>query len=168
MPVIKEALSTPALACLRKLKSLDLSPITAYLINPRNGYGWTRQQAFRAIRRYKTFLLVSYLYPEIHLVPTSDIDCVWHCHILHTQKYRGDCEILFGYFIDHQPNSELWNETNQPTLDDAFVQTQALISLFEEGFEESSLEADKLPQIRKLKLAEYQLPQGNDGAPRLR
>jgi hypothetical protein len=162
MPVIKEALSTPTLACFRKLKLLDLSPIAAYLMNPRHGYGWTRQQVFHAIRRYKTFLLVSYLYPHIPLAIAQDIDCVWHCHILHTRKYRQDCEMLFGYFIDHEPNPELWGEVNHQTLDDAFAQTQALLSQFEEDFEESVFREVKLPQIRGLKLARYQLQEGND------
>jgi hypothetical protein len=162
MSVIKESLSVPALACAQKLKSLDLSPITAYLMNPKNGYGWTRQQAFRAIRRYKTFLFVSYLYPEVPLVPTQDIDCLWHCHILHTRKYRQDCEMVFGYFIDHEPNSERWSRTNQQTLDDAFAQIKVLLSHFEEDFEESVLGEINLPQSRELKLEKYQLQEGND------
>jgi|SRR5919202_361177 hypothetical protein len=160
MSVIKDALSTPALACAEKLKSLDLSPIAAYLMNPKNGYGWTRQRVFRAIRHYKTFLLVSYLYPEISLVPTQDIDCLWHCHILHTRKYRQDCEMLFGYFIDHEPNSEPWGEANQQTLDDAFVQTQALLSLFKEGLEESDLGEAKLPQ--NMYVTKYQPQEENN------
>ncbi|HEY9638182.1 MAG TPA: glycine-rich domain-containing protein-like [Coleofasciculaceae cyanobacterium] len=161
MSVIQEALPASALACVEKLRSLDLSPIAAYLINPQNGYGWTRQQVFRAIKRYKTFLLVNYLYPEIPLVPTQDIDCLWHCHILHTRKYRQDCEMLFGYFIDHEPNSELWSEANQQILDDAFAQTQALLSHFEKYFEEA-LEEVKFPRSMSLKLEKYQLKEGND------
>src|ERR671932_193856 len=162
MSVIKEALSAPALACAKKLKSLDLSPIAAYLMNPKNGYGWTRQLVFRAVRRYKTFLFVNYLYPEISLVPTQEIDCLWHCNILHSRKYRGYCEMLFGYFIDHQPNSELLGEAKQQTLNYAFAQTQALLSQFEEYFEESVLGGAKFPPIRGLKLAKHQLQEGND------
>lgn len=161
MSVINEALPASALACLRKLKLLDLSPIATYLMNPQNGYGWTRQQVFRAIRRYKTFLFVSYLYREISLVPTQEIDCVWHCHILHTRKYRQDCEMLFGYFIDHEPNSEVLGKVNQQTLDDAFAQTQALLLQFEEAFDESDLTAAKLPQTMRTK--KHQIQKGNDG-----
>ncbi|HEY9614437.1 glycine-rich domain-containing protein [Allocoleopsis sp.] len=160
MSVIKETLSVPALACVEKLKSLDLSSIAAYLMNPQNGYGWTRQRAFCAIRRYKTFLFVSYLYPKISLVPTQDIDYLWHCHILHTRKYRQDCETIFGYFIDHEPNSELWGEANEPILDNAFAQTEALLSQFEGCFEESVLGEAKLPQ--SLNRTKSQLQEGND------
>lgn len=163
MSAIKKDLSAPALACLRKLKSLDLLPIAAYLMNPKNGYGWNRQQVFHAIRRYKTFLFVSYLYPEIPLVPTQEIDCVWHCHILHTRKYRQDCEMLFGYFIDHEPNSEVLGEVNQQILDEAFTQSQAFLAQFEEDFEESNLGGTKCPQSMSLKLEQYQIQKGNDG-----
>jgi hypothetical protein len=143
MPVIKEALSAQSLVCMEKLKALNLSPIAAYLINPQNGYGWHQRQTFRAIRRYKTFLFVSYLYPNMRLVPTQDVDRVWHCHLLHTRKYRGDCELLFGYFIDHEPESGVWGEANQ-TLDTAFAQTQALIALFEQYFETDTSEEMEL------------------------
>lgn len=164
MSVLKESWSTPTLACPEKLKLLDLSPIAVYLMNPQNGYGWTRQQVFHAIRRYKTFLFVSYLYPEIPLVPTPDIDCVWHCHILHTRKYRQDCEMLFGYFIDHEPNSKHWGEANQQTLDDTLAQTQALLSQFERGFEEPVIGGTQLPQSRELKLAKDSEQDENKGS----
>lgn len=152
MLVVKEALSAQALTCLEKLKGLDLSPIATDLMNSKNRWGWTRQQVFRAIKRYKTFLFINYLYPHILLVPTQDIDRVWHSHILHTRKYRQDCEMLFGDFIDHQPESELWGETQQQNLDAAFVQTQALLALFE-GYFETTSEAAK---VHEAEWAQYQ------------
>ncbi len=147
MLVVKEVLSAQALAYPEKLKALDLSPITAYLMNPKNGCGWTRQEAFRAIERYKTFLFLTYLYPQLLLVPTQEIDRVWHCHILHTRKYRQDCEMLFGYFIDHEPDSQLSREANEQDMDAAFAQTQALLALFEGYFEAVSQEAEDWTQL---------------------
>jgi hypothetical protein len=146
MFVVQEALSAQALTCLEQLKALDLSPIAVYLMNPQNGYGWTRQQTFWAIERYKTFLFVSYLYPHLFLVPTQEIDRVWHCHILHTRKYRQDCERLFGDFIDHEPESELRDEANRQNLEAAFAQTQALLALFEGYFETAASGEPKLHQ----------------------
>lgn len=151
MVVVKEALSAQALACLfpqaltclEKLRGLDLSTIAADLMHPENGYGWTEQQAFWAIDRYKAFLFISYLYPEILLVPTQEIDRVWHCHILHTRKYRQDCEMLFGCFIDHEPESESCDEGSSDDLDAAFVQTQALLAVFEQYFNSDRLLADR-------------------------
>lgn len=152
MLVVKEALSAQALTCLEKLKGLDLSPIEADLMNSKNRCGWTRQQVVCAIKRYKTFVFVNYLYPHILLVPTQDIDRVWHSHILHTRKYRQDCEMLFGDFIDHQPESELGEEIQQQNLDAAFVQTQALLALFESYFETNSEAA----QVHEAELTQYQ------------
>ncbi len=163
MSVVKESLSAQALVCLEKLKALDLSLIAAYLMNPQNGYGSTKQQVFRAIRRYKTFLFINYLYPEIPLVPTQEIDWVWHCHILHTRKYRQDCEMLFGYFIDHEPDAVLSGETERQTLDAAFTQTQALLALFEQHFEATVSAESKLIQAMKLELVEHQLQLKDQG-----
>lgn len=162
MLVVKEALSTQALVRLEKLKVLDLSPIAAYLSSPQNGYKWTSQQVFRAIGRYKTFLFVNYLYPKILLVPTQDIDWVWHCHILHTRQYRKDCEMLFGCFIDHDPESELWGEANQHNLDAAFAQTQALLALYERHFQEAVSGEFELYPVKGLELIKYQSQIEND------
>lgn len=138
--VVKEALSAQSLACMGKLKALNLSPIAAYLMKPQNGYGWCWRQALQAIGRYKTFLFVCYLYPQIRLVPTQEIDCVWHAHILHTRRYRQDCQWLFGYFIDHEPDSAIGGEAEGQNEDAAFVQTQTLLALFEGYFQTSTLE----------------------------
>jgi len=143
MLAVKEALSVQALACLKKLRALDLSIVAADLMHSENGYRWTRRQAFLAIDRYKAFLFVSYLYPEVLLVPTQEIDRVWHCHILHTRKYRQDCEMLFGYFIDHEPESESCDESSSEDLDAVFAQTQALLALFEQYFNTEQLLADR-------------------------
>jgi hypothetical protein len=162
MLVIKEALSTQALVCLEQLISLDLSSIAAYLTNSETGYGWTRQQALQAIGRYKTFLFVSYLHPEISLVPTQEIDRVWHCHILHTRKYREDCEMLFGYFIDHEPESETWDEANPQNMDAAFTQTQALLAVFEQYFEQAASGESDLHQSQRLELKTEKFKLEND------
>lgn len=150
MLIVKKALSTQALGCLEKLKSLDLSTVAADLTNPKNGYGWSRKQTLQAIERYKAFLFISYLYPEHLLVPAQDIDRVWHHHILHTRQYRQDCEWLFGRFIDHTPDSGLGSERDRANLDAAFAQTQALLALFEEEF--------TVTGSGELKLADVQLP----------
>lgn len=88
---------------LQKLKEFDFEPIAHQLMQS----GWTHQQTMRAITHYKIFLLLIYLYPHTPLAPTQEIDQVWHCHILHTRKYREDCQMLFGYFIDHEPNLKI-------------------------------------------------------------
>lgn len=152
MLVVQEGLSTQALVCMEKLKALNLSSIAAYLMNSLDGCGWNKQQVWWAIGQYKTFLFISYLYPKLLLVPTPEIDQVWHYHILHTKQYRQDCEILFGCYIDHEPNSLIWDEVNHQNLEAAFVQTQALLLQFQKYFE-----TEALSEINQAKQVDCQL-----------
>ena len=32
----------------------------------------------------------------------GDMDTVWHCHILQTQKYTQDCLAIFGHYLHHE------------------------------------------------------------------
>ncbi len=134
MLVVEPVLSKEALACLATIKALDLSPIEAKLIHSQNDGGWTQEQTRQAIGRYKTFLWICYLYPELFLVPTEEIDRVWHCHILHTRQYRQDCQQIFGRFMDHEPNSIVTSDCECEKMEAAFTQTQALLALFEKYF----------------------------------
>lgn len=146
MSVVKPTLSAEALACLEKLNSLNLWPIVAYLTNSKKGCGWTIEQAFGAIGRYKTFLFISYLYPQALLVPTLEIDRVWHVHILHTRQYRNDCQRVFGHFIHHEPDSEFGSKSHPSNFAQAFAQTQAFLALFEGYFKAAGLRETQLHQ----------------------
>lgn len=146
------SIENPALSALEttfssKLQQLDLKPIQTQLLQS----GWTHQQAIRAINRYKMFLSIVYLHPHIPLIPTQEIDFVWHCHILHTCKYRQDCQMLFERFIDHEPDTELL----QYTIDTAFAQTQSLLMQY---FGDAALEDTKLEEPDSIPLTQH-LPQ---------
>jgi hypothetical protein len=41
--------------------------------------------------------------PDVLLVPSEDIDEVWHAHVLNTARYQDDCETIFGRFQHHFP-----------------------------------------------------------------
>ena len=132
-----------------KLQELDLEPIEKQLLQ----YGWTRQQTTRAINRYKMFLSVVHLHPGTPLVPTQEIDIVWHCHILHTRKYFQDCQMLFGRFIHHEPDVQASPHAEQLALDAAFAQTTALLVQY---FGEAALDDVKLEQPDRRKRAEHE------------
>jgi hypothetical protein len=73
---------------------------------------------------------------------------------LHTRRYRQDCQRLFGYFIDHEPDSAFGGEAERQNEDAAFVQTQSLLALYEGYFEtatigESELQPDELLELTK-------------------
>lgn len=130
-----------------KLKELDLEPIARQLMQD----GWTRQKAMYAISRYMMFLFLVYLHPQMLLVPTQEMDRVWHCHILHTRKYFQDCHMLFGCFIHHEPDSMLGLQADQLARDTAFAQTQAL---FEYYFPPEALGDGQLKQLDGIELTE--------------
>ncbi len=113
-----------------KLMQLDLGPI-AYRLMHSDGYKWELEETKQAISRYLLFLLLVYLYPNSRLVPSQDIDRVWHYHIIDTIKYAEDCEMLFGRFIHHFPYLGQRGKTDGNQLKIAFEQTQVL---FQEHF----------------------------------
>lgn len=109
-----------------KLKQLDLRAIAYELMNSSAGEKWTFEQTNRAIYHYSMFLYLINLYPDRKLVPTEEIDRVWHHHILDTMKYAEDCEILFGRFIHHFPYFGKRGKVDKSNLNAAFNQTQLL------------------------------------------
>lgn len=89
-----------------RIEALDLEPIATRLMHHEHGLGWSREHVTLAIARYKMFLHLMYLYPNRVIIPTREIDLVWHFHILDTRKYASDCDYIFGYFLHHYPCSE--------------------------------------------------------------
>ena len=106
---------------------LDLEPIARQLADRDRGLGWTQKQTARAIEFYKMFLYLIRLYPHTRLVPTWEIDQVWHRHILtNTYQYVLDCQKLFGRTLHHVSHFGQRNEPRLEQLEAAFVNTQAL------------------------------------------
>lgn len=64
---------------------------------------WDHDTANMAEHDYRLFLNLVRLYPGRPIVPSDHIDEVWHFHILHTEKYAGDCQAVFGRFQHHHP-----------------------------------------------------------------
>jgi hypothetical protein len=67
---------------------------------------WIRSPAVdgtlqRAIQRYDRFLKLFKMYPRKMLVPTLDIDIVWHTHQCSPAQYMEATKMLAGRFIDH-------------------------------------------------------------------
>jgi hypothetical protein len=64
---------------------------------------WDEQRVERALHEYRQFLALMLWHPEALLVPSEDIDEVWHAHVLNTARYQADCETIFGRFQHHFP-----------------------------------------------------------------
>ncbi|NJK71087.1 MAG: hypothetical protein HC932_02400 [Thermales bacterium] len=133
----------------KRLDSLDLEPIVAKLMDPKEGEGWTLEYADQRVIEYKCFLMLNFLYPEHDFVPTHDIDSVWHRHVMDTEKYNSDCEILFslgyqryivaflrpilnyigirinaGLFFDHFPYFGMRGDEDKRNLGLGYLKTQ--------------------------------------------
>jgi len=80
---------------------------------------------------YRRFLTLKYFYPAVSLVPSQQVDAIWHAHILDTRAYREDCEKVFGRFIDHYPYFGIYGEEDYAELQRSFEET---IALYEKHF----------------------------------
>jgi hypothetical protein len=69
---------------------------------------WTTTRVDTAVAEYRKWLVWIALNKKFDKLGmcSTDVDEVWHAHILFTRKYAADCEALCGCFIHHQPNSE--------------------------------------------------------------
>ena len=129
-------LQLPSLPFQSKFKPFDLINVKPLLVPLTQSHHWSEIQAVQACRRYLNFLYLMWLYPDRLLVPTQEIDLVWHCHILNTRQYRQDCQNLFGHYLDHDP-CESPDQATDPSLLAAFGQTKLL---FERHFGAGSFE----------------------------
>ena len=87
------------------LQQLDLSYIARKMCSQHYPMPqWQPALAEICIMLYKRFLWLLIKYPEAKLVPTRDMDEVWHNHILYTKNYTQDCLSLFGRYIHHVPS----------------------------------------------------------------
>jgi len=85
----------------------------------------------KAELEYRRFLSLKRLYPSIALVPSKQVNSIWHAHILDTRSYRTDCEQVFGRFIDYYPYLGIYGEDDQQELKNAFAET---VTLYEKHF----------------------------------
>lgn len=54
--------------------------------------------------RYVKWLSLKITYKNQSIVPTTEIDIVWHQHILDSEQYFSDCTNLSGEYIHHRPH----------------------------------------------------------------
>ncbi len=119
-------------------RGLDLEPIKFSLAQVEEGPGWSVNKAEMLETWYRRFLYLVRLCPEKVIVPTKDIDTFWHTHILDTQKYMADCEVLFGRYFHHFPYFGRRGDEDRRNLEKAFSETD---ELFLKHFADSPLQS---------------------------
>ncbi len=121
-------------AFFEKLNKLNFQGVEKQLISSNK---WTAEKTQVAISRYKLFLYLKSLYPAVGLVPTPEIDAVWHAHIeVNLLQYIHDSNYLFGYTLNHLSTVGQTEEILQ-LHQQAFTTTKAL---FEKVFGRGVLE----------------------------
>ncbi|KAK8183037.1 hypothetical protein IWZ00DRAFT_366736 [Phyllosticta capitalensis] len=89
---------------------------------------WLRSPAVvgtleRAIERYEKFLKLLKWHKGIMLVPTLDIDLVWHTHQCAGVQYQMDMQNFVGAFIDHD------DKLGKPILKGGETKTEELFRM---------------------------------------
>ena len=108
------------------VEQLDLERIAWKVMHDQFKPEMSEDEVSRAVHQYRRFLSLKIRYPNANLVPTDEIDLVWHTHILDTSNYASDCQNLFGSFLHHDPYfGELGNET-QDDMEEMFNDTSEL------------------------------------------
>lgn len=117
---------------LSDLDALDLGPIKVKLRDPDDGPGWSVERIHATEQLYKEFLYLCVVCDVRQLiVPTKDIDEMWHHHILDTWKYADDCNRFLGGFVHHFPYFGMRGPDDADKLELAFAET---ICLFKKHF----------------------------------
>lgn len=112
---------------LRLIDELDLEPIEYKLVHPEPGEsGITVVAADRLTLKYRRFLKLCAMYPERGIVPSKELDPVWHAHILDTAKYYEDCMKVFGFVLHHFPYLGSRGPEDVLLLKQKFAETCAL------------------------------------------
>jgi len=124
-----------------EIEELDFTLLKCKLMDAEDGEGWDIEQCDEAEILYKRFLCLLLLFPDEQFAPSKTIDIFWHHHILDTQSYVNDTEMIFGRYLHHYPYMGLF-EADREVLDKLYGKTK---SRYQEIFGED------LPQATDLK-----------------
>lgn len=113
----------------QEIVSLDLILIERKVMKDHN---WSPARAADAVEGYRQFLVLMLEFPGRSLVPSEDIDKVWHQHIEWTERYEQDCHRIFGRLQHHYPCFEMGPERAVRQRSNR----EATIALFKERFGE--------------------------------
>lgn len=77
-----------------------------------------------AVTRYKKYLLLNKKHPTKFLVPSYDIDLIWHTHQLHPIDYERVTKSLLGRMLNHDDTDSDRNHGSK--LSNAYQETRKL------------------------------------------
>lgn len=89
-------------ATLQQVLGLDLRKVKTRLTDPKK-HNMNDADAERAITNFKRFFFLCGV-EDAPIVPTEEVDQVWHEYLLFTTEYHNTCQTLFNRFIHHEPS----------------------------------------------------------------
>jgi hypothetical protein len=119
-----------------EIAAINLEMIKMKIQHPHEGKNWKPEFTDEMEVEYKRFLHLNKKYPNAGIVPTDDIDEIWHYHILDTRSYIKDSNEVFGGYFHHFPYFGLRGEQDEQNLKNAFEETK---DLYEREFGEKML-----------------------------
>jgi hypothetical protein len=111
--------------------NLDLERLIWKITHASESVRLTEKDAPLADREYRRFLALIYVYPNKSLVPSPLVDEIWHNHILDTQNYHKDCELIFGRFLHHCPQFGIQDDMTEEDMEKLYSET---LNLYEQHF----------------------------------
>jgi hypothetical protein len=90
--------------------SQGASPLVARCIRV---YGWSESRTRKVLKAYRQFLELKKIKGDWNaetLSPSTDVDLMWHQHILDVVSYSHDCMLLCGHVVGHNPDGGLDDE----------------------------------------------------------
>lgn len=144
---MSKALAVSIKEMLHQVDELDLGPIVFKLVHPEPDVeGMSIAEAERSVMKYRRFLKLIATHPEQAIVPSKEIDEVWHTHILDTRKYAEDCQKIFGFFLHHFPYLGIRGEEDKQDWMENFMTTCDIYKdYFGEELQALSSESGQLP-----------------------
>jgi len=64
--------------------------------------GWNMAFTKKQVEYYEDFMISASLNNELIPPPSSNVDLVWHVHMLHPKFYYDYCHTKFGKIIEHE------------------------------------------------------------------
>jgi hypothetical protein len=110
--VLRQNLDSDPIYCY--IQGLDFNKQKILMKESGNYESWPEAKFDFVEQQYKNYLYLCKVYPEHTFPPSEDIDKFWHEHILNTERYTKDCNIIFGKYKHHYPKliSELSTSIN--------------------------------------------------------
>lgn len=104
----------------------DMSHVRNYLIR-RYGLSLSHVEAMEV--EYKRYMELRASYPDKILPTSSEVDPMWHAHILFTKDYAAMCESVGIAFVHHKPTE---SDAEARALDEEYE--QITLSLYNKHF----------------------------------